>query len=152
MRSPRQRRSRRPAKDRAIFIRRHGDGFTVTVEPHPEGKAGYQSRNRRMDTHRAADAYATFLRKGTGWALVDETQGGAGVVSDPRRPTGRSTVFVYERADGVWPVTLSPPPWGCAKPVTECLRFGAAYQLAIRLSEQHGDEGGPLAIVAGEPS
>jgi hypothetical protein len=142
-----KKRKPRLAVERAVFIRQHG---VVTVEPHPATSSRYMGHNRRFDSLPVARAYAVGLRMRHGWEVVDETLTGPSA-DDPGRSPKRSIVFVYERRR-LWAVHLSPCPWGCRQPITECVNFGRAFQIASELSAKYADASGPLSVVHGEPS
>lgn len=71
-----------PNPDRRIYIRRHGDGFRVTVEPHPFISDDMQGLDRRCDSIGAARAWAHGTEQRKGWPVVDES----GVGPTPPRP------------------------------------------------------------------
>lgn len=95
---------------RTIFIRRHGDGFMVTVEPHPSG----HSLNRRFADHGAAQRWARGSEKRKGWPVQDMAAGST-IVSDPVRRLGCPRVRLDQKADQ-WSVSISNRPWGWPDP------------------------------------
>ena len=93
--------------ERHIYVRRHGDGFTVSVEPHPVG----DSLNRRCGTYAAAMAWARGTHERKGWQIINEAEAAQAFPRDQQPEYGRGKVRIEAQDDGSWIVWVSPRPW-----------------------------------------